>query len=62
MSKRTELLGQALDEDRQQRHQIAELQSQLWDAKNEVAERIRAGDFIRYQRLQSILIGEDYDS
>jgi hypothetical protein len=58
MSKRTDILRQALEEDRVQRQQIRDYKLIVALAKEEVARRITAGDFNRYQRLQSILIGE----
>jgi len=56
MSKRAELFEQALDEDRALRQTISELKLIISLAKEEVAERISHGDFIRYQRLQNIFI------
>lgn len=58
MSKRTDILRQALDEDRAQRQQINDYKLIVALAKAEVAERIRVGDFNNYHRLQNILIGE----
>ena len=58
MSKRTDLLRQALDEDRAQREEIRNLKITLAIVKTEVAARIRAGDFSNYQRLQEVLVYE----